>query len=86
MLKDPDAPAADDSPWPELTGEARKRGMLWMVISFIFSGYLMGAVMTLWVTNVQDLGHSAAMAALAGAVADASFRMNWPDAAKRCHG
>ncbi|MEL7180124.1 MAG: hypothetical protein AAFN63_09855 [Pseudomonadota bacterium] len=39
-----------------------------MVISFIFSGYLMGAVMTLWVTNVQDLGHSAAMAALAGAV------------------
>jgi MFS family permease len=86
VLKDPDAPAADDSPWPELTGEARKRGMLWMVISFIFSGYLMGAVMTLWVTNVQDLGHSAAMAALAGAVADASFRMNWPDAAKRCHG
>ena len=39
-----------------------------MVISFIFSGYLMGAVMTLWVTNVQDLGHTAAMAALAGAV------------------
>ncbi len=28
----------------------------------------MGAVMTLWVTNVQDLGHTAAMAALAGAV------------------
>jgi MFS family permease len=42
--------------------------MLWMVTSFIFSGYLMGAVMTLWVTNVEDLGHSAAMAALAGAV------------------
>lgn len=59
-------PAAPD--WPELTGEARRRGMLWMVISFVFSGYLMGAVMTLWVTNVQDLGHSAAMAALAGAV------------------
>lgn len=54
--------------WPELQGEARKRGMLWMVLSFIFSGYLMGAVMTLWVTNVQDLGHTAAMAALAGAV------------------
>lgn len=54
--------------WPELQGEARKRGMVWMVISFIFSGYLMGAVMTLWVTNVQDLGHTAAMAALAGAV------------------
>jgi MFS family permease len=54
--------------WPELQGAARKRGMLWMVISFIFSGYLMGAVMALWVTNVQDLGHTAAMAALAGAV------------------
>lgn len=67
-LKDLDAPKPDQTPWPELTGEARKRGMLWMVISFIFSGYLMGAVMTLWVTNVQDLGHSAAMAALAGAV------------------
>lgn len=56
------------SDWPELQGAARRRGMFWMVISFIFSGYLMGAVMTLWVTNVQDLGHSAAMAALAGAV------------------
>ena len=54
--------------WPELQGEARKRGMLWMVLSFIFSGYLMGAIMTLWVTNVQDLGHTAAMAAVAGAV------------------
>lgn len=54
--------------WPELTGAARRRGMLWMVISFIFSGYLMGAIMTLWVTNVQDLGHTAAIAALAGAV------------------
>lgn len=54
--------------WPELTGAMRKRGMIWMVVSFVFSGYLMGAVMTLWVTNVQDLGHSAAMAALAGAV------------------
>ena len=39
-----------------------------MVTSFVFSGYVMGAVMTLWVTNAQDLGHSAAMAALAGAV------------------
>lgn len=65
----PDAPKPANAPdWPELTGTARKRGMLWMVISFIFSGYLMGAVMTLWVTNVQDLGHTAAMAALAGAV------------------
>ena len=64
-----DAPKRDNAPdWPELTGRLRKRAMLWMVISFIFSGYLMGAVMTLWVTNVQDLGHTAAMAALAGAV------------------
>lgn len=53
---------------PELQGAHRKRGMLWMVISFVFSGYLMGAVMTLWVTNVQDLGHTAAHAAFAGAV------------------
>lgn len=58
----------NDQDWPELSGKARQRGMLWMVVSFVFSGYLMGAVMTLWVTNVQDLGHSAAMAALAGAV------------------
>jgi hypothetical protein len=57
-----------DPDWPELSGAARRRGMLWMVVSFVFSGYLMGAVMTLWVTNVQDLGHTAALAALAGAV------------------
>ena len=63
-----DAKKAHNADWPELQGEARKRGMIWMGISFIFSGYLMGAVMTLWVTNVQDLGHTAAMAALAGAV------------------
>jgi len=67
--KDPAAPKAHSvQDWPELTGPARRRGMLWMVISFIFSGYLMGAVMTLWVTNVQDLGHSIAAAAFAGAV------------------
>lgn len=64
----PDKPPAATSDWPELTGDARKRGMLWMAISFVFAGYLMGAVMTLWVTNVQDLGHTAALAALAGAV------------------
>lgn len=58
----------DTEDWPELTGPARRRAMLWMIVSFVFSGYLMGAVMVLWVTNVQDLGHSAAMAALAGAV------------------
>jgi len=67
--RDPSAPKSRASDhWPELTGDARRRGMLWMVTSFIFSGYLMGAVMTLWVTNVQDLGHTAALAALAGAV------------------
>ncbi|MFO8127785.1 MFS transporter [Yoonia sp.] len=65
----PDSMPRTSAPnWPQLTGPARRRGMLWMVVSFVFSGYLMGAVMTLWVTNVQDLGHSAAMAALAGAV------------------
>ena len=65
----PDRPAEPNSQsWPQLTGQARRRGMLWMVLSFVFSGYLMGAVMTLWVTNVQDLGHTAAAAALAGAV------------------
>ncbi|KQI73667.1 hypothetical protein AN191_01980 [Loktanella sp. 5RATIMAR09] len=64
-----DAPKPDNAPdWPELAGRLRRQAMLWMVVSFIFSGYLMGAVMTLWVTNVQDLGHTAAMAALAGAV------------------
>ncbi|MEL6913042.1 MAG: MFS transporter [Pseudomonadota bacterium] len=66
--RDLDAPGTRNGDWPELTGSARRRGMAWMVCSFIFSGYLMGAVMTLWVTNVQDLGHTAAMAALAGAV------------------
>ncbi|MEL6243830.1 MAG: MFS transporter, partial [Pseudomonadota bacterium] len=62
------ARSADPVNWPELTGAARRRGMLWMIVSFVFSGYLMGAVMTLWVTNVEDLGHTAAIAALAGAV------------------
>ncbi|MEL7013275.1 MAG: MFS transporter, partial [Pseudomonadota bacterium] len=58
----------DTEDWPELQGRDRKTGLLWMIVSFMFSGYLIGAVMTLWVTNVQDLGHSAAMAAAAGAV------------------
>ena len=65
----PGSPPRSPRPtWPELTGPLRKQGMLWMVISFVCSGYIMGAVMTLWVTNVQDLGHSATLAALAGAV------------------
>ncbi|MDX8349431.1 hypothetical protein SLH49_15700 [Cognatiyoonia sp. IB215446] len=68
-LRDLDAPKRTASiDWPELQGKARKCGMLWMVVSFLFSGCLIGAVMTLWVTNVQDLGHSAALAAIAGAV------------------
>jgi len=67
--RDTSAPKQDtNADWPELIGTERRRGMLWMVTSFLFSGYLMGAIMTLWVTNVQDLGHTAAMAALAGAV------------------
>lgn len=65
----PGSPPKSPRPnWPELTGALRRHGMLWMVISFVCSGYIMGAVMALWVTNVQDLGHSAALAALAGAV------------------
>ena len=65
----PGSPPKSPRPnWPELTGALRRQGMLWMVISFVCSGYIMGAVMALWVTNVQDLGHSAALAALAGAV------------------
>ncbi|SMX27663.1 Major Facilitator Superfamily protein [Pelagimonas phthalicica] len=67
-LEQPHAAQSNETDWPELSGTERKRGLLWMIISFVFSGYLMGAVMTLWVTNVQDLGHSAAMAALAGAL------------------
>ncbi len=65
-LEDPTKEATQS--WPELTGKARQRGMLWMVISFMFSGYIIGAIMTLWVTNLQDLGHSATLAAIAGAV------------------
>jgi MFS family permease len=65
----PGSPPRSPRPnWPELTGPRRRQGMLWMIISFVCSGYIMGAVMALWVTNVQDLGHSAALAALAGAV------------------
>ncbi|MBB3993076.1 putative MFS family arabinose efflux permease [Sulfitobacter undariae] len=54
--------------WPELPTDQRLRGMVWMVLSFVLSGYVMGALMTLWVTNVESLGHSAAVAAFAGAV------------------
>ncbi len=65
----PHAPEDNNSShWPEVSGPARRRAMFWMVASFVISGFLAGAVMTLWVTNVQDLGHTAAMAALAGAV------------------
>lgn len=67
--RDPESSSNDpQQDWPELEGQARRRGMFWMVVSFVFSGYLMGAVMTLWVTNVQDLGHTAVLAAWAGAV------------------
>lgn len=67
---DPKRNKTSDPQWPQLTGRARHQGMLWMIVSFVCSGYLMGAVMTLWVTNVQDFGHSATMAAAAGAVID----------------
>jgi hypothetical protein len=39
-----------------------------MVLSFTFSGYIMGALMSLWVSNVEALGHSAAVAVTAGAL------------------
>jgi len=69
LEKSPDAPQQEKGVnWPELTGKDQRHGMLWMVISFVFTGYMMGAAMALWVTNVQDLGHTAAMAALAGAL------------------
>lgn len=60
--------ANEQSDWPQLQGRARKQGLVWMVTSFMFSAFVMGAVMALWVTNLEDIGHSAAMAALAGAV------------------
>lgn len=58
----------EENNWPQLQGKARKHGLVWMVTSFMFSAFVMGAVMALWVTNIEDIGHSAAMAALAGAV------------------
>jgi MFS family permease len=39
-----------------------------MVLSFTFSGYIMGALMSLWVSNLEALGHSAAVAVTAGAL------------------
>ncbi|WP_421984228.1 MFS transporter [Roseibium sp.] len=67
--RDPETVAKNaQQDWPQLRGSDRRKGMIWMIISFVCSGYLMGAVMTLWVTNVQDLGHTAALAALAGAI------------------
>lgn len=67
--KDPTAPQNQaEQDWPHVEDSDRKRAMLWMIVSFVFSGYLMGSVMQLWMTNIQDLGHSAAIAALAGAV------------------
>lgn len=55
-------------PYELVAKKDRKKALFSMVTSFIFSGYVMGALMTLWVTNLQDLGHTAAIAALAGAV------------------
>ena len=54
--------------WPPLQGPARRQAMIWMVLSFTFSGYIMGALMSLWVSNVEALGHSAAVAVSAGAL------------------
>lgn len=55
-------------PYPLVAEKQRKLALFGMVASFMMSGYIMGALMTLWVTNLQDLGHTATMAAIAGAV------------------
>lgn len=55
-------------PYPIVAEHDRRKALFSMVASFIFAGYVMGSLMTLWVTNLQDLGHTAAMAAIAGAV------------------
>lgn len=55
-------------PYPLISKEDRKKALFGMMLSFIFTGYAMGSLMTLWVTNIQDLGHTAALAATAGAV------------------
>ena len=54
--------------WPPLQGPSRRPAMIWMVLSFTFSGYIMGALMSLWVSSVEALGHSAAVAVTAGAL------------------
>ena len=58
----------ESATWPPLRGPTRRQAMIWMVLSFTFSGYIMGALMSLWVSNVEALGHSAAVAVSAGAL------------------
>ncbi len=53
---------------PPLQGSARRHAMIWTVLSFTFSEYIMGALMSLWVSNVEALGHSAAVAVTVGAL------------------
>ena len=55
-------------PYTLVAQQDRKKALFSMVVSFVFAGYVMGALMTLLVTNLQDLGHTAAIAAMAGAV------------------
>lgn len=55
-------------PYTLVAKQDRKKALFSMVVSFVFAGFVLGALMTLWVTNIQGLGHTAAMAATAGAV------------------
>ncbi len=59
---------AQQPDWPVLTGRMRGRALVWMVVSFVCSGYIGGALMALWVNNAQELGHTAAAVAIAGAI------------------
>lgn len=55
-------------PYALVAKQHRKKALFGMLASFIVGGFAVGALMTLWVTNIQDLGHTAALAALAGGV------------------
>jgi len=55
-------------PYALVAEQDRKKALFSMLTSFILGGFAIGALMTLWVTNIQDLGHTAAIAATAGAV------------------
>lgn len=57
-----------DESWRELEGRDRRIGMVWMTICFVLTSYAMAGVMVMWVVNAEDMGHSAVLAATAGAI------------------